>query len=354
MRKKFLWFSIVAISMFIFIVFTMAGCKEESVKTEEATEETVEEATEETVEEATEETYEMVIITKMQHPWFDEMEKGMDEAGDEIGNIDVSMINPAEFDASQQVALVEDCIAKGVDVISVIPADPDALEPVFEKAMSKGIITLTHESTVQENVTYDIEAFDNVSYGEFIMDALAEYMDYEGKYVILVGSLTGVSHNEWADAEVARAEEMYSDMEQACERVETGEKEMAGYEKTLELIKAYPDLKGIITASSADTPGCALAIEEKGLVDQISIVGGGVPSQVREYLKNGSIRACANWSPRDLGYVQVWVANEILNGREIDDGMEIPRLGEIKLVDKVIYGSAILKIDKDNVDDFDY
>src|SRR5215207_4265588 len=62
------------------------------------------------------------IVGKIRIPWFDNVEKGVLKAGQELG-VDATMIIPTEADAAQQVRAVEDLIAKKVDVIGVIPND---------------------------------------------------------------------------------------------------------------------------------------------------------------------------------------------------------------------------------------
>ena len=118
-----------------------------------------------------------------------------------------------------------------------------------------------------ENVTYDIEAFDEAGLGGFLMDQLAEQMGGEGRYITMVGSMTMESQNNWADAAVARAEESISGYG-ACTRyarvADDSDAEKA-YELTKELITKYPDLKGILGTSSFDAPGAARAIQELGL-----------------------------------------------------------------------------------------
>jgi simple sugar transport system substrate-binding protein len=299
---------------------------------------------------------EIVVIVKLEHPWFDDMEKGIADAAKDLG-INAYMLGPAEADPAQQVALVEDSIAKGVDAICVVPNDPAALEPVFEKANKAGIYTLTHESITSQNISYDIEAFDNATFGRHIMDNLVNYMGDEGGYVCFVGNLTAVTHNQWVDAEIAQQKEKYPNMYELTDRVVSDENTQVAYQKTLDLIKTYGDeLKGIITSSAASAPGVGIAIEEKGLIDKLICVGTGVPSLSADVIEAGSVKVISLWRPADAGYVQVWIANELINGRTISDGQEIPRYGKIRLKGKIIYGSeeGILDVTRDNLDQFDF
>ena len=132
----------------------------------------------------------MVTVVKLVHPWFDDTARGIKQAGEELG-VNAYMVGPAQADAAQQIAMIEDEIAKGVDAICVVPNDPIAIEPVLKKAQDKGIITITHESAGQKNVDYDVEGFDNAQYGAHIMDLLVKYMGDHGTYVNFLGNLTG-------------------------------------------------------------------------------------------------------------------------------------------------------------------
>jgi simple sugar transport system substrate-binding protein len=301
--------------------------------------------------------WEIVLIGKLEHPMFDNTFIGMEKSAKELGGMKVTMVNPAEADAAQQVALVEDQIAKGVDAILVVPNDPGALEPAFQKANDAGILTFTHESVLSKNITYDIEAFDNATFGRHHMDNLARQMNYEGGYICFVGNLTAVTHNEWVDAEIAWQKEKYPNMRLLRDRLVSDEKTEVAYEKTLEAIKTYGDeLKGIIGSSASDPPGAGLAVAEKGLQDKIAVVGTSIGSMSGPGLEDGSIKVVSIWDPQKIGYGAAYIIRRVLDGESVDDGMDVPGLGKIDIRGKVIYGdeSGILDITKDNYKTFSF
>jgi simple sugar transport system substrate-binding protein len=92
--------------------------------------------------------------------WFNRMEEGVKKFGADTG-INASLVGPAEADAAQQIPIIEDLIAQGVDALCVVPMDPTQLDPVLQKAMDAGITVITHEASNQNNMDWDIEAFDN-------------------------------------------------------------------------------------------------------------------------------------------------------------------------------------------------
>ena len=306
---------------------------------------------------AEEEDWEIVLIGKLEHPMFDNTFIGMEKAAKELGGMKVTMVNPAEADAAQQVALVEDQIAKGVDAILVVPNDPGALEPAFQKANDAGILTFTHESVLSKNITYDIEAFDNATFGRHHMDNLAKQLNSRGGYICFVGNLTAVTHNEWVDAEIAWQKEKYPNMKLLRDRLVSDEKTEVAYEKTLDAIKTYGDeLKGVIGSSASDPPGAGLAVAEKGLQDKIAVVGTSIGSMSGPGLEDGSIKVVSIWDPQKIGYGAAFIIKRVLDGESVDDGMDVPGLGKIDIRGKVIYGdeSGILDITKDNYKDFSF
>ena len=117
--------------------------------------------------------------------WFVRMEVGVRQFAGDTG-LNAFQKGPARTDAALQAQVIEDLIAQGVDAICVVPVDPAALEPVLGKALSRGIVVVTHEASFQENTMYDIEAFDNSEYGAFIMDNLAAAMGETGAYTTMV------------------------------------------------------------------------------------------------------------------------------------------------------------------------
>jgi simple sugar transport system substrate-binding protein len=286
-------------------------------------------------------------------PWFNRLEEGVKQAKKELG-VNAYMLGPADADPAQQVKIVEDLISKGVDAICVVPNDAKALEPAFAKAKAKGIVVLTHESPDQVGKDYDIELIDNVEFGRHHWDKLVEFMGDKGKYAIFVGSLTVPLHNLWADEGLKWAKQKYPGLELVTDRIPCGEDQELSKQKTLELLKAYPDLKGIIGFGSLGPPGAAQALKEKGLCGKVTVVGTVIPGHAAPYLKEGCMQWGILWDPKNAGYSMNWVAKELLQGRKITNGMEVPGVGKITLDKDVIKVDAMSDITPQNVDSFGF
>ncbi len=302
--------------------------------------------------------YEIAVVPKdATIGWFKRMDVGVVQYAKDSG-MKAYLKGPSKTDAAAQAEVIEDLISAGVDALCVVPIDPVSLEPVLEKALKKGIVVVTHEGATQQNTMYDIEAFDNNQYGAFIMDNLAKAMNYSGKYVTMVGFLTNASHNEWADGGIARQKEKYPKMQliQADARVEIQDDPNITYQKAKELFKKYPDLKGIFGTSGHAAPNSAKAIQELGLKGKAFTCGTGLPSQVRRYLKDGTMQYATLWDPADAGYAMCVLAKKILDKESIATGVNLGRKGyeKMTLKGKLLIGAGWVTLTKDNVDSFDF
>lgn len=275
--------------------------------------------------------------------WFNRMAVGIEAYGKESGN-EAFQTGADKGDAALQVKEVENLIAQMVDVITIVPVSPEALEPVLTKAREAGIVVISHEAAGIQNVDWDVEAFDGAAYGAHLMDRMAAAMCEEGDYIISVGSLTAASHMSWANGALARQIEAYPNMNciNADAFIESNYNQKASQEKAAELMKTYPDLKGMFATSATDLPGYALAVEEAGKQGEIVVAGNGVPNANKDYLASGALDVLGTWDPADTGIVMCKVAEMVKAGTEITDGMDLGIAGynAVKLDGNMIIGQA--------------
>ena len=296
------------------------------------------------------------LVKQLGTAWYQRQQMGLDQINDEYDNIDCFMVGPETADASEQVKIMEDLIAQGVDAITVVPVSVETLEPVCQKAREAGIIVISHEAAGMKNVDYDVEAFDNASYGAHMMDILAKAMNEEGEYATTVGFLTSKSHCEWMEAAVEHQKEAYPNMELVVDKIEENDDAQTGHDKFQELIKTYPELGGILISSMSGTQGVGLAIDEMGLNGEVAAVGTCIVSVSGDYLESGALTATTFWDPAGAGYALNKVALMALEGEKLEEGTDLGYSGyeAITMQDNVIYGTDVEEATADTVDEYPF
>ncbi|GAB4472209.1 MAG: autoinducer 2 ABC transporter substrate-binding protein [Anaerolineae bacterium] len=303
------------------------------------------------------ETYTMATVVKLTGVgWFDRMEEGIQQFDADHDNVTAFQQGPSQADAALQVQVIEDLLAQGIDSLCIIPFQPEAVEPVLARAREEGVVVVSHEASNQQNVDYDIEAFDNAAYGRHLMDHLAERMEAEGEYVVFVGSLTSTTHNEWVDAAIEHQRANYPNMTLMGDKNESYDDAQTAYERGRELLVAYPDLKGMQGSSANDVVGFGQAVEEAGLQDKIAVVGTSLPSMAGALLETGAVDLISFWDPALAGYACNQIALMVLQGETPTDGMDLGLTGyeSVQLVGKVFYGQAWVDVTAENLADWNF
>ena len=288
-------------------------------------------------------------------PYFNASEVGVKAAGEELG-IDARYTGPTEGDAALQVQMIEDLLVDGIDALAIAPNDPDSVSPVLQKCIADNVLVLDWDTTANgDDVTYSVHQIDDKVLGETLIDLLVDKMGEEGDYAIVTGYLTAANLNAWIDAGQAYAAEKYPNLKLVADPVPSDESQQEAYNQALALIQAYPDLKGILGYSTPAPIGAAKAVQEKGLNDQIAVVGTSMPNDSNEYLKDGSLDYAVLWDPAQLGKLSVNVAHLALAGETLE-GYEVPGVGPIHVEadGKTIIMGPPTVWTAENVDNYDF
>jgi simple sugar transport system substrate-binding protein len=266
------------------------------------------------------------VVGKVKIPWFDNVEKGVLKAGKDL-SVSATMINPTTDDPAEQVRAIEDLIAKKVDVIGVVPNDGKALEPVLRRAQDAGIKVVMNESPGQKNADWDIELIQDKAFGEAHLEAFAQAIGGEGKYVVFVGGLTVALHNLWADYAVALQKQKYPKMQQIGDRFGVSNSVDDSYKTAIDQMQAHPDLKGFLIFGANGPIGAGNAVTDRDQIGKVIVVGPFIPSQGQKLMKSGAITRGFLWNPIDSGYAMVALGKAAATGGAIKDGVDLPGMG---------------------------
>lgn len=271
------------------------------------------------------ESFDIVVMPKLVGiPYFTATGEGAKKAGEELG-VNVIYNGPTTADAAEQVKMLEDYITQGVDAICVAPNDPAALEPVLKKAREAGILILDWDTpATAELVDASIRQISDQELAEHLIDKMVEYMGAEeGQWAVLTGGLSAENLNTWIRFGKEYAQTKYPGLELVADPFPTDEKQDVALSTTKDIIKAYPEVKGLFCVSTPTPIGAGLAIRELGLQDKVTVVGTAVKEDCQDVLSDGALDCGSLWNCQDLGYLTVAVAKHMLEGNSISDGATV-------------------------------
>ena len=289
--------------------------------------------------------------------FFNAAQRGALEAGEELG-ITVDYDGPTTSDVEQQSRLLDTWVARGYDGIAVAPNDPDAIAPALSRARDRGIDVITWDADAQEQARdFFVNQATAESVAQTLMDIMAEEVGEDARYIIITGSLTAANQNIWMEEMEKYRQERYPDMTNLSPTpIAPGEDQARATQMATDALQTYSDLDGIFAITSVALPGAAEALRRADAAEDVFLTGLATPNDMREYVKDGTVRRFALWNPVDLGYLAVHAAVASARG-ELEPGMtsfEAGRLGEVAVEgDEILLGAPMI-FDENNIDDFDF
>jgi len=291
-------------------------------------------------------------------PYFTSCSEGAMEAAKELGNVELIYDGPTSGDAADAVKLVDQWMAKGVDVIAVSPNDPAVLGPALKKAREAGIKVLTWDADADaDSREFMVNQATPEQIGNALVDAMAKDLGGDqaaGDVAIVTASLTAANQNEWMKFMKSRLAK-YPGLHLVAVKPSNEDQKLA-FSVTQDLMKAYPNLKGVFAISSVAFPGAAEAIKQAGKSGQVFVTGLSTPNDMRSYVKDGVVKSVILWSTVDLGYLTVFAARALVDG-DLKAGatkLKAGRLGEKEVKgDNVLLGGT-MTFTKENIDQFNF
>lgn len=219
-----------------------------------------------------------------------------------------------EKDVDKQVEIMNSKIEEGADIILLAAADKEKLALSVENAKKKGITLVSVDSSVVGQT--EIVATDNVAAAQELTHYLLESINNEGEVIMLnfvQGASTANEREQGYDLVMAGQAKV-----KQLPTVYTEGTTESAYKKAKEIIKQYPNLKGLVGANQYMTEGICLAIEELGLSKKIKVVGFDSSNVIIEALEKGIIEAILVQKPFNMGYLGVKVAVDLFDGKKVE------------------------------------
>lgn len=232
-----------------------------------------------------------------------------------------------ESDLTQQVALIEQMSARGVDIIVVAPADSKALIPVIKRAVQSGIVVINIDNQLDTalladaGITVPFVGPDNREGAQHAGNHLAGLLS-EGDQVAIIGGISTAFNAQqrqlgFEDAMAAAGVEVVS--------VQAGNWEQAKASTiAAALISENPELKALLCSNDNMAIGAIAAVRQAGKGGEIQVVGFDNINAARELIKSGELLATVDQFGNQLAIFGIEYGLQILSDGNVPANRKTP------------------------------
>ena len=296
------------------------------------------------------------------NPYFDSITGGFEDACKAKG-CEFEFVAPATAEATSQIPIIEAQIQRGVNVIGIAPNSPDALNQVLDEATAAGILVITVNGDLVGNESHraaTILPVDFTKTGPNQVELMGSMIGYKGEIAILSATTEAPDQNTWIAAMVdtLKNDAKYKDMTLVATVYGDDQPEKSTTEMEA-LLSNFPNLVGVIAPTTVGIAAAAQVVQSRGIASTVHVTGLGLPSEMRDFVKDGTVSAFQLWSPYNEGWLAVHFALGVLDGsikNEVGETFEVPDLGTITINDKNAMNTQaeLTKFDAANIDEFDF
>jgi rhamnose transport system substrate-binding protein len=297
-----------------------------------------------------------------QNPYEVLADKGGQKALGELGG-SVTVSSGTQDTAAAQLPSIQAAIQAHADAIVIAANDPSALCPSLNRAAQAGIKIVAFDSDISCGSSPNhlfINQADTQTIGTSEVDLLAKQINSQGQIAILSAAASATNQNAWIKY---MKDELKKYPKMQLVSTVYGNDDPATSLTVLQgLLSAYPNLRGIISPTTVGISTAAQYLDtHKDVAKKIVLTGLGLPSQMRKYVKDGSVQSFELWNPSDLGYLAGYAAASLASGTALQSGSSF-KSGSLNKTYTMAQGTGELAVvlgpptvfDKSNIDQFNF
>lgn len=263
--------------------------------------------------------------------FYQDIEAGMKEEGGDAVTFDFRDPNG---DLAVQTAQMEDFVAKGVKLVTMVPIDSTAGEAAARLVTSAGIPLITVDIAITADVGQVAHiASDNHYGGAIAAEKMAALLGNKGE-VLVINNPAIVSVVDREKGFVEKLAEIAPDVKVVASQSGDSKREKA-QAVAEDLLQAHPNAVGIFAVNDEMALGALQAVIAAGRQDKMNIIGFDASSEgISEIAKgNSAFKATVAQDPVGMGKIVTKTALAVLKGDKVDKFIPVP----VVLVDSSNY-----------------
>ncbi len=294
---------------------------------------------------------------QINNPYFDTAASGGKQAAMDLSG-KFTQVGPSAANAAAQVPFITTLTEQHVGAIVISGDDPNAVAPALKQAMAQGIKVVSYDADVAPDArNVFVNQANSEQIGRSEVDLLAQQINSTGQIAILSAASTAANQNTWIGFMKDELAAKYPKM-QLVKIAYGNDDDTTSFNDTLALLQQFPNLKGIISPTTVGIAAAARAIESVHKGGQIALTGLGTPNQLRQYVKDGTIKGFELWNPANLGYLAYYVAVLLVEGKikgNVGETFTAGKLGQYTIgANNVVLLGPPTVFNSANIDQFNF
>ncbi|GIF01486.1 rhamnose ABC transporter substrate-binding protein [Paractinoplanes rishiriensis] len=252
---------------------------------------------------------------QLNNPYSDVETSGGEVAVKELKG-EYKKVGPNDASASSQVSYINTLIQQQQDVIVIAANDPNAVCPSLNQARAAKIKVVTFDSDASKDCR---DAFINQATTEGIGQSLAkmalEQAGGEGEIAVLSATPNATNQNAWIKVMTEELKKPEYAKLKLVKVAYGNDDDQKSFQEAQGLLQSYPNLKVIVAPTTVGIAAAARYISSSSYKGKVQVTGLGLPNQMREYVKNDTVKKFALWNPADIGYLAGYAGAALASGQ---------------------------------------
>ena len=270
-----------------------------------------------------------VIIPKVVHPWFDEVNKGAMAQAEllekQLGiKITIEYLAPETASINDQNSILEKVAATNSDGIAIDPLDNLFNMKAIAEIKNKGIPIIVFDSPSPDTRISSV-GNDFAQQGVVAADRLVRLIGGRGMVAVMQGFPSAPNHKERYEAQIAVLKK-YSGISIVDGGIDNDDIAIAKQQAAF-VLESNPDLSGYLCCDASGPIGIAAAIKKADKVGKLKVVGMDGIKPILEAIEEGVIESSVSTIPRMQGSVSILMLWQASLGveipRKIDTGIDV-------------------------------
>ena len=250
-----------------------------------------------------------------------------------LGDTQVVSSGTEDTAAAQQPAIQAAIQAHAAGIV-IAGNDPQAVCPALKQAQAQGTKVVAFDSDVNCRQLF-INQADTPTIGRSQIQLLGKLMHYTGQFAILSAASTATNQNAWIKyMKIELKKPVYKNM-QLVKIYYGNDNPAQSRQATVSMLQAYPNLKGIESPTTVGISSAAQYLSTSKYKGKVVLTGLGLPSQMKKYVHNGTVKAFALWNPENLGYLAGYAVSAFAEGKitgKVGETFSGGKLGTYKII----------------------